>query len=637
MSTSAEQSDVKPSALAEIDREVLGPLSPPRPLYWKVLTLLGLTVLWGITCWVLQVRLGMYLTGLNHPVCWAVYITNFVFWVGIGHAGTLISAILLLVRSRWRKAVSRSAEAMTVFAVTTAAMFPLIHLGRVWVFYYILPYPSQRQLWPNFISPLVWDVCAIGTYLTVSTIFWYVGLLPDLASARSWWLSRAGADHPRTKVYRRFALGWSGSSEQWRHYGRGYLYFAALATPLVVSVHSVVSWDFAVANLPGWHTTIFGPYFVAGAIHSGLAMVLTLLIPMRRVLKLDRVITMDHFESVAQTMIVTALIVGYAYVAEPFISWYSGDTFEQQFALWRATGWIALFFWALPLLNVVAPLSFLCRRVRRSVPALFAIGLLVNVGMWLERFVIIVGSTSHDFLPHNWQSYAPRPVEISITLGFFAFFLFWFFAFAKHLPTVSMTDLKEEPAQAGRVAAQTEPHRTAAPDVRALREGVTGVFRRSDELLAAITRALSAGFNRMETFSPVPLREVEHALARPASPVRLWTLTGAILGLVGGFWLAIGSALVNGDIVGGKHPVSIVPYCIVAFEGLILLGALANLAGMLLHARLGRSRLPAGFHDRFVLDRFGLSIGCPPERAGSATSLLRESGAEEILPTGGSY
>ncbi len=309
----------------QITETVLAPLKPPRRLYYGVLAVLAFVIAWAAACWVYQVKMGMGVTGLSIPVGWAVYITNFVFWIGIGHAGTLISAILHLVRARWRTAISRSAEAMTIFAVMTAGLFPLIHLGRVWVFFYIIPYPSERQLWPNFLSPLVWDVCAVSTYLTVSIIFWYIGIIPDLAAARDRWELTAGADHPRTRLYRAFALGWSGSGNQWRHHGRGYLFFAALATPLVISVHSVVSWDFAMANLPGWHTTIFAPYFVAGAIHSGLAMVLTLLIPMRRLLRLERVMTVDHFEAVAQTMIVTALIVGYAYAIEPFISWYSGD------------------------------------------------------------------------------------------------------------------------------------------------------------------------------------------------------------------------------------------------------------------------------------------------------------------------
>ncbi len=621
----------RPLTMEEIDQDVLEPTVSARPLYWYAVILIGAIVLYGTGWWVAQAHLGMQLTGLSIPVGWAFYVTNFVFWVGIGHAGTLISAILFLVRSRWRRSVARSAEAMTVFAVMTAGLFPLIHLGRVWVFYYILPYPSERQLWPNFISPLVWDVCAISTYLTVSVIFWYVGLLPDLATARAWWSKRFGEDHPRTKLYRFFSLGWSGAGRHWRHYGRGYLYFAALATPLVVSVHSVVSWDFAMGNLPGWHVTLFAPYFVAGAIHSGLAMVLTLLIPMRRMMKLERVITMEHFEAVALTMIVTTIVVGYAYAVEPFVSWYSGDTFEQQYAFWRATGWIAPFFWALAAFNVVAPLVFLFKRMRRSLAALFVVSILVNIGMWLERFVIIAGSESHDFLPHNWHAYSPRPVELSITIAGFCFFLFFFFLFSKHLPTVSITDLKEKESEPPPGAAFKALRPTTLVDACRETSGVTGVFRTSGALLGAIRRAQEAGLDRLETFTPSRIEAVEEALGRPPSPVRYWTLIGAVSGAVGGFSLAIGTGLVNNLIVGGKHAVSVIPYCIIGFEGLILCGALANFAGIWWHGGIGRSKLPPGYSDRFVIDRFGLMIACGEEHKAFAETILREAGAEETI------
>lgn len=614
----------------QITETVLEPLKPPRRLYYGVLAVLAFFIALAATCWVYQVKMGMGVTGLSIPVGWAVYITNFVFWIGIGHAGTLISAILHLVRARWRTAISRSAEAMTIFAVMTAGLFPLIHLGRVWVFYFIIPYPSERQLWPNFLSPLVWDVCAVSTYLTVSIIFWYVGIIPDLAAARDRWELTAGADHPRTRLYRAFALGWSGSGNQWRHHGRGYLFFAALATPLVISVHSVVSWDFAMANLPGWHTTIFAPYFVAGAIHSGLAMVLTLLIPMRRLLRLERVMTVDHFEAVALTMIVTALIVGYAYVIEPFMSWYSGDLYEKQFAFWRATGWIAPLFWALPICNVLAPLAFLWKRLRRSIAALLVVSILVNIGMWLERLVIIAGSTSHDFLPHNWHTYAPRPVEISITLGSFAFFLFCFFIFTRVAPTISISDVKEDQAEG--IARYKELETDARPVERLDRAapGLLAVFERRELLLEALAKARESGFEQVETYSPVRLRKAEKIMGRGPSPVRYCTFAGALCGVTGGFALAIGAALVNGLIVGAKHPVSIIPYCIVGFEGLILLGTIGNLIGVVSYARLGRSRLPRAYDRRFSQDRFGLFVACGPERTAAARAILSAAQGEEI-------
>jgi molybdopterin-containing oxidoreductase family membrane subunit len=615
----------------EISDVVLGAMKPPRLLYKAIVALLGAGAVAGFCTWVYQVRAGMWVTGLSIPIGWGTYITNFVFWVGIGHAGTLVSAILHLVRSRWRTSVSRAAEAMTVFAVMTAALFPLVHLGRVWVFYYIVPYPSERMLWPNFISPLVWDVCAVLTYLTVSSIFWFIGLIPDLAAARDRWMQTQGPDNPRTKLYRILALGWCGSGNQWHHYGRGYLFFAALATPLVISVHSVVSWDFAMSNLAGWHSTIFAPYFVAGAIHSGLAMVLTLLIPMRHLLKLDRVIDRKHFEAVAQTMIVTTVIVGYAYAVEPFISWYSGDIFERQFAVWRATGGIAPFFWALPTLNVLVPLALLYRPARQNLVSLFIISILVNIGMWLERIVIIAGSLSHDFLPHSWHSYCPSWVEVSITIGSFCFFLFCFFGFAKLAPTVSMVDVKEDHTEGSKRYFELDTNEPHIGDVRKLENGILGVFNGPEALLTALRKARASAFNQLETYSPVRLREAEQIMGRGPSPLRLWTLTGAILGLIGGFSLAIGAALVNSLIVGGKHPVSIFPYCIIGFEGTILLGGLANLAGVLFYSKLGRgTALPSGYDLRFSRDRYGLMAVCDARRMESARSLMREAGAKEI-------
>jgi molybdopterin-containing oxidoreductase family membrane subunit len=619
-----------PLTYSEVNDDVLGPLNRPRPAYFIALAVLGAAVTWAVICWMYQVRTGMGVTGLSHPVGWATYITNFVFWVGIAHSGTLISAILHLVRSRWRTAVSRCAEAMTVFAVMTAGLFPMIHLGRVWVFYYIIPYPSERQLWPDFMSPLIWDVCAVGTYFTVSSIFWYVGLIPDLAAARDRAEARFGPKHIRSLLYRFFSLGWSFAGSQWRHYGRGYLFFAALATPLVVSVHSVVSWDFAMGNLPGWHTTIFAPYFVAGAIHSGLAMVLTLVIPMRRFLHLERIITADHFEAVAQTMIVTTLVVGYAYLVEPFISWYSGDVFERQSAVWRATGWIAPLFWALPLLNVLAPLAFLWKKVRRSLGALLVISILVNIGMWTERLVIIAGSLAHDFMPHNWFTYVPRPVEISITAGGLTWFLLWFLAFSKSVPAVSVSDVKEDLAEGSRRYYELDSRAAPAADAGRAGGGVLAVYRTGQAAVEAIGKVRSAAFDRLETFSPVRLREAESLLGRGPGPVRYWTLTGAIMGCAGGFALAIGSALVNSLIVGGKHPVSIIPYCIVGFEGAILIGTLANLAGVLFHARLGRPRLPAAYRAAFSKDRFGLFVACRPEQVQEAKAILAGTGAEEV-------
>jgi molybdopterin-containing oxidoreductase family membrane subunit len=616
----------------EIHEDILQPLRPARPLYYAIAAILASGAGWGILAWTYQTRMGLGVTGLHVPICWSPYITNFVFWIGIGHAGTLISAILFLVRSRWRTAISRSAEAMTVFAVLTAAMFPLIHLGRLWVFYYIIPYPSQRQLWPNFISPLVWDVCAVSTYMTVSIIFWLVGLIPDAAASRDNVAELNGISNLRTRLYRIMSLGWTGSSTQWHHYGRAYLFFAALATPLVISVHSIVSWDFAMANLPGWHTTIFAPYFVAGAIHSGLAMVLVLMIPMRRLFNLQRLVTIDHFEAMAKTMIVTTLIVGYAYVLEPFIAWYSGDVFEKQFAWYRSTGWFAVYYWSLTLFNVIAPLVFLFRAARRNIKTLLIVGILVNIGMWLERFVIITGSLSHDFMPHNWTMYIPRWPEISITIGQFCLFLFMFLLFAKFLPTVAISDEKE--LSAGLLYAP-EPaefiSKKQEVKISSKESGLLAVFKSPGPLIESIKKVRENGFNRLEAFSPFRLDEVNALLHPRKSPVRIWTLIGAISGCIGGFWLAIGSAYVNSLYTGGKFtPASYIPYCIVGFEGLILIGALSNLAGMLFHARLGQIKLPAGYDKRFTRDCFGLFIVCPQDQVSNVKTLLSSFNPEEI-------
>jgi len=618
--------------LNEIHEDALAPLKPARPMYYAILAILACGFGWGILVWIYQTRVGLGITGLHIPVGWAPYITNFVFWIGIGHAGTLISAILFLNRSRWRTAISRSAEAMTVFAVMIAALFPLVHLGRLWVFYYIIPYPSERQLWPNFVSPLVWDICAVGTYLTVSVIFWLVGLIPDAAASRDLYAGQAGQKHPRTLLYRIMSIGWTGSSRQWHHYGRAYLFFAALATPLVISVHSVVSWDFAMANMPGWHTTIFAPYFVAGAIHSGLAMVIALLIPMRRIFNLHRIITIDHFEAMAKTMIVTTLIVGYAYLLEPFIAWYSGDVFEKQFAWLRATGWFAVFYWSLTLLNVLVPLVFVFKAARRNIKTLLIVGVLVNIGMWLERWVIITGSLSYDFMPHNWTVYIFRWPEISITFGFFCLFFFLFLLFSKFLPTVAISDVKE--LSAGLLySPEPETFITKKQEAKIGRKesGLLAVFTSPDGLVEVIRKLKDNGLTRIEAFSPFRLDEVNALLHPRKSPVRLWTLTGAVSGCIGGFWLAIGSAHVNDLFVGGKFsPAAYIPYCIVGFEGLILFGAISNLLGMLYNARLGQIRLPAAYDARFTKDRFGLFIACASEQIPKAKELLASFKPEEI-------
>ncbi|HWI40955.1 MAG TPA: quinol:electron acceptor oxidoreductase subunit ActD [Verrucomicrobiae bacterium] len=616
----------------EINDVVLDATDPPRRrIYYAVLGGLALIIGWALLMWIYQVRFGMGVAGISHPVNWGVYIANFVFWVGIAHSGTLISAILFLVRARWRDAVSRSAEAMTVFAVMTAGLFPLIHLGRLWVVYFILPYPSQRRLWPNFQSPLVWDVVAVSTYFTVSAVFFYVGLIPDLAAARDRAEAKLGESHWRSRLYRALSLGWCGSLNQWRHYGRSYLFFSALATPLVISVHSIVSWDFAMSLLPGWHTTIFAPYFVAGAIHSGLAMVLTLLIPMRRILKLESVIRRDHLDAVAKTIIVTTLIVGYSYVVEALIPWYSGNTFEMQFAWWRAFGERAWAYWLLFPLNVLFPLLFLSRRLRESSTVLLLVSVGINIGMWLERFMIVTFSTGHDFLPHNWGSYAPTFVEISITAGSFAWFMLLFLSFSKVFPTVAMADVKEERARE-ETGEEHNEEAVAVPHPPAEGAGVVAVFRDAASAEEGLRRLLAEGFLGVEMYSPVKPEGALAAAGYGKSPVRFWTLAGALAGVTAGFSLAAGSALVNRLIVGGKPPVALIPYCVIGFEAMVLLGTLGNLSGLLFHTGLLRRRRMPGYDRSFSRDRFGLVISCGAEERMRVDRLLDPLQPEVIRP-----
>jgi len=432
--------------LAAVNSDILAVLGRPGRTYYLMLVLSVSAVIFGAVAWYHQIDVGMGVAGISHPVMWGVYITNFVFWVGIAHSGTLLSAVLFLMRVRWRTAIFRSAEAMTLLAVMTAGLYPLIHLGRVWKFYWLFPLPNQRQLWPNFQSPLMWDVFAVSTYITVSAVFLYVGLIPDIAAARD--VSKGW----RRRFYGLLALGWEGTHRQWRHYRPSYLFLAALATPLVVSVHSIVSWDFAMTIVPGWHSTIFAPYFVAGAIHSGLAMVLTLLIPVRRAFKLERYITLDHFESIAKLIIFTGFIVGYAYLTEFFVAWYSGNTYERAAFIFRALGDFSPMFWAMVLLNSLLPLAFLARPIRRNLAALFIIGLLVNVGMWFERFVIIAGSLAHEYLPYAWGSYRLTWVEYGISIGSIGWFVTGYLIFIKVFPVVAIAEVKEQEVDLAREA-----------------------------------------------------------------------------------------------------------------------------------------------------------------------------------------
>ncbi|HUK66478.1 MAG TPA: NrfD/PsrC family molybdoenzyme membrane anchor subunit [Anaeromyxobacteraceae bacterium] len=381
---------------------------------------------------------GVGTWGNNIPVAWAFGIINFVWWIGIGHAGTLISAILLLFQQKWRTSINRFTEAMTLFAVMQAGLFPILHLGRPWFAFWLFPYPSTLGLWPNFKSALIWDVFAVSTYFTVSLLFWYVGLVPDLAALRDASKSKAARI-----AYGIFALGWRGAASHWRHYRIAYLLLAGLATPLVLSVHTVVSFDFAIAQLPGWHTTIFPPYFVAGAIFSGFAMVLTLVIPARRFFGFHNFITERHLDNMAKVLLVTGMMVSYGYLCEHFIGWYGGNKYEAYVFLNRETGPYAPLYWLMLFCNVVVPQIFWWPKARRKVGLLFVASLLVNVGMWTERFIIIVTSLHRDFLPSSWALYKPTIVDFSLLSGTIGFFGLLFLLFLRFVPSVSASEVKE--------------------------------------------------------------------------------------------------------------------------------------------------------------------------------------------------
>ena len=397
-------------------------------------------------CLAYLVTTGVGVWGNNHPVGWGWAITNFVFWIGIGHAGTLISAILFLTRQKWRTAVARAAEAMTIFAVMCAGIFPALHVGRFWMVWFLAPVPNANGIWQNFKSPLLWDVFAVSTYFSVSLMFWYVGLIPDLALLR---------DRAKTKIrkiaYGLFALGWRGGNRQWQHYELAYLVLAGISTPLVLSVHSVVSSDFATSVIPGWHTTIFPPYFVAGAIYSGFGMVMTLSIIARKVYNLGHIITVEHLDKMAQIMLLTGCMVGYAYSMEFFVAWYSGNPYESFAFVNRALGPYWWGYWAMIFCNVVVPQFFWFEKYRRHIPFLFITSILVNIGMWFERFVIVVITLHRDFMPGAWAMYNPTMWDVAIYLGTFGLFFTGFLLFLRFLPMVSI-------AEAKLVLPESDPH-----------------------------------------------------------------------------------------------------------------------------------------------------------------------------------
>lgn len=424
--------------IGQVTSDILTPIEGKPTYLWYVCFFVALCLLgMGVIAVTYQILTGIGAWGLNKTIGWAWDITNFVFWVGIGHAGTLISAILLLFRQKWRTSINRAAEAMTIFAVMCAGIFPIIHMGRPWLAHWVFPYPNMRgTLWVNFRSPLLWDVFAISTYFSVSAVFWYIGLVPDFATMRD------RASGFKKKIFRCLSLGWNGSHRHWHRYEVLSLILAGLAAPLVVSVHTIVSFDFATSVIPGWHTTIFPPYFVAGAVFSGFAMVLTLLIITRKVMNFENYITINHIEAMCKVLLLTGMMVSLAYMTEFFMAWYSGNEYEKFTFINRATGPYAWAYWTMVTCNVISPHFFWFKKIRTNLVAVFILSIVVNIGMWFERFVIIVTSLHRDFLPSSWAMFSPTKIEIMTFIGSFGLFFTLFLLFVRFLPAINIAEVK---------------------------------------------------------------------------------------------------------------------------------------------------------------------------------------------------
>jgi Ni/Fe-hydrogenase subunit HybB-like protein len=551
---------------------------------------------------------GVGIWGINIPVGWGFAIISFVWWIGIGHAGTLISAILLLFRQEWRTSINRFAEAMTIFAVACAGLFPLMHLGRPWFAYWLFPYPNTFDLWPQFRSPLVWDAVAITTYGTVSFIFWFVGLIPDLASLR---------DQAVNKYARYFygilAMGWRGSAGHWQRYETAYLLLAGLATALVVSVHSIVSLDFATSLIPGWHSTIFPPYFVAGAIFSGFAMVLTLLIPLRKIYKLEDFITMRHLDNMAKIMLATGLFVAYGYMTEAFTAWYSGSQFERFWLLNRSLGAYGLVFWVLMLCNVVAPQALWSGRVRSNPMLLFFISIIIGIGMWIERFVIIVVSLHRDFLPSSWGLYSGTIWDWLILFGTIGLFLTLIFLFIRVLPMVSISEMKHllskstpqavEKSREKHVTGAFETPKTTVSRADVPLYGLIAEFENPEDLLDKARRTYQAGYRKISAYSPFPIEGLSDAIGLRRTRLPLLVFLGGIAGALGAFFLQYYTAVIDYPWNIGGRPFNSWPsFIIITFELTILVSAGVAVVGMLL-----LNRLPMPYHPVFNAPRFRLA------------------------------
>jgi len=624
-----------------ITETVCRPVEWTPPLGWYITLGISLAMLgvFGVSLTWLLIK-GPGIWGNNNPVAWAWPIVNFVFWVGIGHAGTLISAVLFLFRQHWRTSINRAAEAMTIFAVMCALVFPGIHTGRPWLDYWMLPLPNEMKIYPQFRSPLMWDVFAVSVYFTVSLLFWYLGMVPDLATLRD-----RAKNRIRQIAYGLLSLGWRGSHRHWFHYERAYLLLAGLATPLVLSVHSVVSFDFAVSQLPGWHTTIFPPYFVAGAIFSGMAMVVTLMVICRVVFKMEHIITMLHFDRMAKLMLTTGTMVGFAYSIEFFIAWYSGNAYERFAFLNRAFGPYAWAYWIMISCNLLAPQVFWSSRLRRSIPVLFVVSILVNIGMWFERFVIVVTSLHRDFLPSSWFYYSPTMWDVATFLGSFGLFFTLFCLFVRFGPMVAMSEVKAVLPQAHVHLEEVEEApspATPAPEATSASEkdpglyGLLARFETPTQLVRASRVVRDSDYVHWDAHSPFPVHGLERAMGLKRSIVSWFVLImglgGAALGMALQWWVSVEAYPL---IISGKPLFSWPAFIPITFECGVLGGALGAIVGFLI-----LTRLPEHFHplfssklfERVTDDKFFITIEArdPKFDLTETEKLLVGAGASQV-------
>ncbi len=614
---------------------------PAPPWWWLAFLVCGTVGLIGALSTVYVISTGLGIWGMNQTVGWGLPIGTFVFWVGIGHAGTLISAILFLFRQKWRSSLNRAAEAMTLFAVACAGLYVMIHIGRVWIAWFIVPLPNSNELFPNFRSALSWDFAAISTYGLVSLMFWYVGLIPDLATLRD----RARTPFRRW-IYGLFALGWRGSARHWHNYEMAYLLLAGLATPLVVSVHTIVSFDFATSVLPGWHATIFPPYFVTGAIFSGLAMVITLLVPLRRLCGLEDVITITHLQNMCKLILVTSLIMAYAYGTELFMAWYAGNPFEQYTFRNRIFGPYGWCFWTMVLCNVLIPQLFWFRWFRTTPWAMFLLSIFVNIGMWFERFVIVTTAQHRDFLPSSWKMFYPTWVDYVQLVGGFGLFTTLFLIFIRFLPMVAISEVKAcLPAADPHAAGHGEPEPVGADSSRAAPAvkpvagpsfGVLARFAGPGGLLAAAKRLHAAGYRCLDSYSPFPIHGMERALRLRRSWVPAFVFAGGAIGVVFAQWVqnyqsSVGYPL----IVDGKPLNSWEAFVPISFETMILYASIAAVLSMLFLNGLPRFYHPVFRGKTFAKasdDGFFLSVEARDAMfdKGETPALLASLGATEI-------